>query len=83
MEIEVVKTETNHPEHECPGIFSMTRTWRATDICGNRSFCNQTVTVIDTTPPNLICRANKEAECGSDWSFDKPTAIDRGSYAHM
>jgi hypothetical protein len=54
----------------------------ATDICGNRSFCNQTVTVVDTTPPNLICGGDKEVECGTDWAVDIPTAVDQcGAFA--
>ncbi len=48
--IAVVSTVTNGT---CPEI--ITRTWSATDGCGNVSQCSQTVTVVDTTPPVLDC----------------------------
>src|SRR5205823_11420401 len=68
---------TNTFINMCPRIFSVTRTWRATDTCTNSAFCSQTVTIVDTEPPNLVCRANKEVECGTDWGFDSPTAVDK------
>ena len=74
--IELVSTVTNVAAPRCPKLFSVTRTWRSTDTCGNASFCNQTVTIVDTEPPNLTCGADKEAECGTDWAFDIPTAVD-------
>src|SRR5206468_2289207 len=37
----------------CPGDYSLLRTWTATDACGNHSSVHQTVTVIDTTAPVL------------------------------
>ena len=75
--IEVVATVTNIASPRCPRIFSVTRTWRATDTCGNASFCNQTVTVVDTEPPQIMCGQDKEAQCGSSWVFDIPTAVDK------
>ena len=33
----------------CPQV--ITRTWLATDLCGNTNTCDQTVTIVDTTPP--------------------------------
>lgn len=33
----------------CPQL--LTRTWQATDPCGNTNTCRQTVTVVNTTPP--------------------------------
>jgi len=39
----------------CPQ--SITRTWLASDACGNSAQCSQTVTVVDTTPPVITgCR---------------------------
>jgi PKD repeat protein len=50
--------------------------WQATDCCSNSTVCTQLVTVVDTTPPLLVCATNKTVECGSAWSFDPPTASD-------
>ena len=74
--IEVVATVTNVAVPRCPQIFSVTRTWRATDTCGNSAFCNQTVTVIDLEPPELTCHEDKFASPGSNWMFDNPMAAD-------
>ncbi|MFO0828566.1 MAG: HYR domain-containing protein [Phycisphaerales bacterium] len=37
----------------CPGSYSLTRTWTATDASGNTASLTQIVTVADTTPPVL------------------------------
>src|SRR5439155_19819341 len=52
-----------------------TRTWRATDACGNHAECSQKVTVQDTTNPTIACAGDKSVECASPWTFDEPTAI--------
>ena len=75
--ISVASTVTNVAIPRCPAIFSVTRTWRATDTCGNSAFCNQTVTIVDTEPPDITCGADKEAQCGTAWAFDIPTAVDK------
>jgi hypothetical protein len=44
---------------------TITRTWSATDLCGNRSNCVQTITVVDSTAPTLsnLPSAEVTAEC--------------------
>ena len=73
--ITVLNTVTNLTGH-CGNTFDVTRTWRATDVCGNSAECSQKVTVEDHTPPTITCVPNKTVECASAWSFDAPTATD-------
>ncbi len=47
---------------------TITRTWTATDACGNSSQCVQTITIVDTTPPVITyCPPEATIEC------DEPT----------
>lgn len=39
----------------CPNRYTVTRTYRATDACGNFTECTQIITVNDQTPPALTC----------------------------
>src|SRR6185436_3921412 len=74
--VTVFSTVTNTAGH-CGGTFDATRTWRATDGCGNYSQCSQTVTVVDTSAPVIVCAStNKSVELGTAWTFDAPTATD-------
>ena len=50
----------------CTGESVITRTWTATDVCGNSSSCVQTITTEDTTVPDLTCPSNTVAECSDD-----------------
>jgi len=38
---------------DCPEEYTLVRTWTATDNCGNSSSVSQTITVVDTTAPQL------------------------------
>ncbi|TAL04296.1 MAG: HYR domain-containing protein, partial [Verrucomicrobia bacterium] len=71
--IDLVGTVTNAV---CGDSFTATRTWRITDACGNQALCNQTVTVVDTTPPEVNCPSNKVISCGQAIDFNPPTAND-------
>lgn len=69
--ITIVGTVTNGV---CPQV--ITRTWEAVDCCNNKTKCSQTVTVVDNTPPELLCAPSKKVECGQEWRFDPPTFKD-------
>ncbi|MDH7460323.1 T9SS type A sorting domain-containing protein [Chitinophagaceae bacterium 26-R-25] len=47
----------------CPKI--ITRTYKATDACGNSATCTQTITVQDITPPTIACVSDVKVECGA------------------
>jgi hypothetical protein len=48
----------------CAGSHVITRTWTATDGCGNSSNCVQTITVTDTKAPTITCPGNVSANGG-------------------
>ena len=47
-------------------IITVTRTYRATDTCGNTNDCAQAITVQDTTPPSITCPTNVTVQCFGD-----------------
>jgi hypothetical protein len=49
----------------CLNRFTLTRTYRATDVCGNSSTCAQIIQVFDDTPPMITCPANVTVQCAS------------------
>ncbi len=57
----------------CGGTGSVTRTWTATDACGNMSSCMQIITVIDDIDPVITCPADMtvymDATCAPDLSM--------------
>ncbi|HXJ74698.1 MAG TPA: hypothetical protein VNM37_17725, partial [Candidatus Dormibacteraeota bacterium] len=63
----------------CPGAYTRTKTWKAMDACGNMSgMVSQTITVLDTTPPVIVCQADRTNEwvTGAVPVFGNPTASD-------
>ena len=73
VEVEVVSEVT---EGECTGDYTITRTFTATDDCGNASTAVQTITIVDTTAPMLNVPADYTAECDETLVFDDATATD-------
>ena len=47
----------------CPGESTITRTWTATDECGNSASAEQTITVVDVTAPDIIAPADVTISC--------------------
>jgi len=62
----------------CASNYSVRRTWRAVDGCGNASNpVSQTITVRDTTAPTIGAPgANATIDCSQTPSFTAPTATD-------
>jgi hypothetical protein len=56
--------EGDVPSGTCPTV--ITRTYKATDICGNFSTCTQVITVDDKTLPDITCPAPLTVECIGD-----------------
>ena len=48
---------------DCPGMYTVVRTYKATDDCFNEEYCTQHFNFDDTTPPSMTCPDNVEGEC--------------------
>ncbi|MDA7558999.1 hypothetical protein N8768_07540, partial [Flavobacteriaceae bacterium] len=72
MDIEVMFNESTTPG-DCPGRYTIVRTWSASDCAGNSIEYVQTVTVVDTTAPvegdNFVLpeSANEIDGCAADY----------------
>ncbi|MFN3753888.1 MAG: hypothetical protein ACK4R1_07515, partial [Flavobacterium sp.] len=61
----------------CAGSYSVTRTWTATDACGNASTASQTINVTDTTAPVIAALpATSTINCPATPEFAQATATD-------
>jgi hypothetical protein len=61
----------------CPNEYSITRTWTATDACGNTATTSQTFNVDDSTPPVISPLPGPTTiECTDVPSWTTPTATD-------
>jgi hypothetical protein len=61
----------------CANNYTITRTFRATDACGNTATASQAITVIDNTPPTLTGVGGPSTiNCPATPSFSSPTASD-------
>ena len=64
---EVTKTEVStkgNDTDECDFYdYTITRTWRVEDACGNFNTCVQKITVKDTEKPELTCPSDVTIEC--------------------
>ena len=61
---EVTFTDVTVASPICPQEYTITRTWIATDECGNVSpACVQVITIDDSTAPVITCPADVTLEC--------------------
>jgi len=61
---------------DCADNYTLSRTWRATDNCGNSVTGTQTITVQDTTDPVLSVPANVTVECDAVPAVGEASATD-------
>ena len=47
----------------CVSSFTILRTYKATDACGNIATCTQTINIVDNTAPTLTVPANVTLQC--------------------
>ena len=59
-----------------PCFETITRTYSATDTCGNVAICTQYITIVDTTPPDLTCPDDVTIECGDPTPASMATVSD-------
>jgi len=64
--IDFVQTETAGDPYSCSWEITITRTWTATDVCGNQASCVQTITVEDNEAPIITCPDPITVECAAD-----------------
>jgi len=48
---------------DCPQEYVITKTWVATDECGNVDSCKQEITIYDETPPTITCPPDTLVSC--------------------
>lgn len=68
----ITYTDVIMPSGQCDNNYSIRRTWRATDRCGNVQNQDQIITVVDQTPPTFTTLpSNLTITCGSGTDFEQ------------
>ena len=75
MEVSISVEEVTTPG-ACAGDYTITRTFTATDDCGNATTATQTITIVDTTAPVLTILSDYTAECSDEHPLDEASATD-------
>jgi hypothetical protein len=57
------KSHVGDAYHTNGCVITVTRTYKATDACGNMATCVQSITVHDTTPPTIVCPQARQILC--------------------
>ncbi|MEY3195305.1 MAG: hypothetical protein RIQ78_1402, partial [Bacteroidota bacterium] len=77
LNVDISISGNNTVEGGCPGMYTTTRTWTATDDCGNNATaCSQTISVQDNAPPTISCPSSLTIDCEETPEFGVPTAMD-------
>jgi len=71
-----VSFSESREDGDCDANYTLTRTWSVADDCGNASSHTQTVTIQDTTAPELTIAADYTAECDEEHPMDSASATD-------
>jgi hypothetical protein len=74
----VVTFEDRRIDGVCPQSYTIVRTWRAEDDCGNSATCEQRINVGDHSAPVITCPGDRTFECDDDIEFGQATAVDTG-----
>ncbi|MBI1825407.1 MAG: hypothetical protein HYR83_03390 [Planctomycetes bacterium] len=59
-----------------PQDYTIDRTCKITNDCGNTASCTQRISVVDTEPPIITCPPDKDCECGQPCDLGQPTVTD-------
>ncbi|MDI5896081.1 gliding motility-associated C-terminal domain-containing protein [Flavobacterium algoritolerans] len=60
---------------QCAGSYSVTRTWTATDACGNASTATQTINIVDTVGPTTATQFSSTVNVNCDAIPAKPELV--------
>ncbi|MET0760604.1 MAG: gliding motility-associated C-terminal domain-containing protein, partial [Flavobacterium sp.] len=60
---------------QCAGSYSVTRTWTATDACGNASTATQTINIVDTVGPTTSTQFSSTVNVNCDVIPAKPELV--------
>ena len=71
-----ITLETEEVAGDCPNSYQIKRTFTAKDDCDNAVSLTQTITVVDTTAPELVIPADYTAECSDAHPLEEATATD-------
>ena len=72
----VVEGELIIEDGDCPGEYTVHRSFSSTDLCGNTTMATQTIQIRDLTPPVLSMPEDVILPCGSSFVYPQATATD-------